>query len=97
MRWWFLLALSAFATSGAAHDIYMRADLYTCCHDHDCRAAEPDEVLAQDDGSYLVVPTRERFTRAEVKASPDMRIHRCLCEKNNIRSRTRCILVPTAC
>jgi hypothetical protein len=96
MRWWFLLALGACATSAAAHDIYMRADLYACCHDHDCRVAEPDEVLAQDDGSYLVVPTHERFTRAEVKASPDTRVHRCLYEKNNIRSRTRCILVPTA-
>ena len=96
MRWLFLVALGALGSSAAAHDIYMRADLYACCHDHDCREAGPDEVLAQDDGSYLVVPTRERFTRAQVKASPDMRIHRCLQDKGNIRSPTRCILVPTA-
>jgi hypothetical protein len=47
-------------------------------------------------GRTLDEAKSERFTRAEVKASPDMRIHRCLYEKNNIRSRARCILVPTA-
>lgn len=96
MRWLFLVALGACASSAAAHDIYMRADLYACCHDHDCREAEPGEVVAQDDGSYLVVPTRERFTRAQVKPSPDGRTHRCLYDKTNMSSRTRCILIPTA-
>jgi hypothetical protein len=77
-----------------AHDIYSRADLYACCHDHDCRVAEPGEVVEQQDGTYLVTPTQERFTSADVKASPDARFHRCLYDKHDVHSRTRCILVP---
>lgn len=77
-----------------AHDIYMREDLYTCCHDHDCRPAEPGEIVEEANGTYLVVPSGERFSSAEVKPSPDGRYHRCLTDKSNIRSRTRCILVP---
>lgn len=88
------VVLLCLAGPAGAHDIYMRADLYACCHDHDCRAAEPGEIVEQDDGTYLVVPTGERFTSSQVKASPDGRFHRCLYEKNNIHSRTRCVLVP---
>ena len=88
------LALLGLAASADAHDIYMRADLYPCCHDHDCRVAEPGEIVEQDDGTYLVTPTGERFRSADVKASPDGRFHRCLYDKGNIHSRTRCVLVP---
>jgi hypothetical protein len=88
------LALACLAGPAGAHDIYMRADLYSCCHDHDCRPAEPGEIVEQTDGTYLVAPTGERFTSAQVKASPDGQFHRCLYEKKNIHSRTRCVLVP---
>lgn len=90
-----LLALVA-AMPAEGHDLYDRPDLRECCHDHDCRVAAPGEIVEQDDGTFLVAPTGEVFSRHRVKASPDGRYHRCLYDPSNPRSRTFCVLVPAA-
>lgn len=98
MKPWPILLVACLAWVGpaAAHDIYQRGDLRECCHDHDCRAAAPGEIVEQDDGTFLVTPTGEVFSRHRVKASPDGRYHRCLYDPSNPVSRTFCVLVPAA-
>ena len=93
-RW--LILLSFYAGTASAHDIYNRRDLRECCHDHDCRTAAPGEIVQQEDGTFLVVPTGEIFARHRVKASPDGHFHRCLYDRSNPESRTFCVLVPAA-
>jgi hypothetical protein len=65
-----------------------------CCSDRDCRPALQGEIELMGDGRYLVVPTGEIFTRAQVRPSFDQNFHRCLYDPSNPKSRSLCVLVP---
>jgi hypothetical protein len=89
MRVVVLALISCCLAGGAsAHDFYARE----CCSGHDCRPADPGEVVAAPNG-WRVVPTGEFIPRWATKRAPDGRIHRCTRE-GDPAAMTICLYVP---
>lgn len=63
-----------------------------CCSGRDCREALEDEVKLTREGA-VVVPTGEVFRYEHLRYSPDGKIHRCLGDPKNIKSRTLCLFI----
>ncbi len=86
MRTALTLMLALLATAASAHSWYDQQ----CCGERDCRPVPCEQLVEDNNGSWLYIPTGNRFDSLQVKPSQDRHCHVCISS-----GRSLCVFIQT--